>query len=208
MRKLKLALFAFLALGIVSFAFVPSANYSPVFAEEEPTSSQPVETSSEQPQESEEEAAKWKELYEKAEAKVNEMANYQVLGITIGSIASVLVSLGLSYLMGKINRDNIRKQGEQLVLSEDNITRVGKIANQVNDNALDFKTNAAIYIQKADEQVKIAEETKDAIKEENETLKAQMKSEREMFLSIISNDKDLVANGTAEKLNKLFGNHD
>ena len=207
MKKLKLALFAFLALGIVSFAFIPSANYSPVFAEEEPTSSQPVETSSEQPQDSED-AAKWKELYEKAEAKVKEMANYQVLGITIGSIASVLVSLGLSYLMGKINRDNIRKQGEQLVLSEDNITRVGKIANQVNDNALDFKTNAAIYIQKADEQVKIAEETKDAIKEENETLKAQMKSEREMFLSIISNDKDLVANGTAEKLNKLFGNEE
>ena len=207
MKKLKLALFAFLALGIVSFAFIPSANYSPVFAEEEPTSSQPVETSSEEPQDSED-AAKWKELYEKAEAKVNEMANYQVLGITIGSIASVLVSLGLSYLMGKINRDNIRKQGEQLVLSEDNITRVGKIANQVNDNALDFKTNAAIYIQKADEQVKIAEETKNAIKEENETLKAQIKSEREMFLSIISNDKDLVANGTAEKLNKLFGNHD
>jgi len=206
MKRLKLAFFAILTLGIVSFAFIPRANYSPVFAEEEPSSSQPVVSSSEE--NNEEDAKKWKELYEKAEAKVKEMANYQVLGITIGSIASVLVSLGLSYLMGKVNRDNIRKQGDQLLLSEDNITKVGKIANQVNDNALDFKTNADIYVQKANEQIKLAEEEKEAIKEENENIKAQMKSEREMFLSIISNDKDLVANGTAEKLNKLFGNHD
>lgn len=46
MKKLKLAFFTILTLGLVSFAFIPKANYSPVFAEEEITSSQPVEEES------------------------------------------------------------------------------------------------------------------------------------------------------------------
>ena len=94
MKKLKLAFFTILTLGLVSFAFIPKAKYSPVFAEgEEITSSQPVETSSSTNEETpeEEEAAKWKELYEKAQGKLTEMSNYQVLGITTATNGSVLL---------------------------------------------------------------------------------------------------------------------
>lgn len=206
MKKLKLVFFTILTLGLVSFAFIPKANYSPVFAEgEEPTSSQPVETSSAQPQTSDdEEVTKWKDMYNKAVEKYNQISNYQILGMTIGGIVSVLVSLGLTYLMGKVNRDNIRKQGEQLKESANNIVRTDDLLGKTNDFAIDFKTEVEEFKAQANLLVEKSNAERDAVLKQNEELKTQIVSERQMFLSIISNDKDLVANGTAEKINKLF----
>lgn len=201
MKKLKLAFFTILTLGLVSFAFIPKANYSPVFAEgEETTSSQPVEESSN----TDEEVAKWKDMYNKAVDKYNQISNYQILGMTIGGIVSVLVSLGLTYLMGKVNRDNIRKQGEQLKMSDEQIKNVGKAADDMASDATAYKMSVAAYKELADEQVKAAKYQTEVAIEECKAIKEQMITERQMFLSIISNDKDLVANGTAEKINKLF----
>lgn len=211
MKKKALLLLPIIALfGVMAFTFKGTTDYVPAFAEGEEQTSQVVEESSSQPVDEtpEEEVTKWKELYEKAQAKLTEMSNYQVLGITLGSIASVLVSLGLSWLMGKVNRDNIRKQGEQLLLSEDHIAKADTLLGKTNDFAVDFKTEALEFKEQAKLIVQKAEEEKDAIVKQNDELKAQITSEREMFLSIISNDKDLVANGTAEKLNKLFANKD
>lgn len=200
MKKLKLAFFTILTLGLVSFAFIPKANYSPVFAEEEITSFQPVEETSN----TEEEVAKWKDMYNKAIDKYNQISNYQILGMTIGGIVSVLVSLGLTYLMGKVNRDNIRKQGEQLKMSDEQIEKVGKAAVDMASDATAYKMSVATYKELADEQVKAAKYQTEIAIEECKAIKEQMITERQMFLSIISNDKDLVANGTAEKINKLF----
>lgn len=206
MKKRFLLLLPVIALfGVLAFAFKP-VSYSPAYAEGDETSevipSQEDVSNSEET--SSEEITKWKELYEEAAAKLEKAKQTEFLGTTVGAIVGVVMSLFLTWLYNKVNRDSIRSLQD----FGRNALETGKKffdeGQKCLDQGKDCLDKANYLVNKVEDLLKANEEQKVAYEKQLAQEKANHKEEINALLAIVSNDTDLVASGTAEKLNRLL----
>ncbi len=192
----------------VGFGIASFRNAAPVvvYAEGEETSEQPVETSEpvEEPQENKEESSKWEEI----EKKVKEISNYQVLGMTIGTIVGGLASIGITYLMKKAEKIELRKFTE---FSREGAAQYKQFMNKADELTANYGVlhdEFVAFREQSDALVAEIKEENKYLKECYEEEKAARLEERKFFLELISNTKETVASGLAEKLNKYFEDKD
>lgn len=155
--------------------------------------------------ETQEEEPKSKEItWENIETKVKEISNYQVLGMTIGTIVGGLASIGITYLFKKAEKIELHKfteisrgvnhQYEAFMKKAEEITtNYGILQNEFKE----FKEESAFIIGELKENNKLL---KDVTEEEK---KARLE-ERKFFLDMLSHNKDAVASGLAEELINYF----
>lgn len=157
---------------------------------------------------SDEDSNKYKELYEKTVEKINEIKNSQIV-VTIISVLSgggcgALLALGPMF----VNRGTINKakrtadtSANQLEVTAKNMKELKdtlNITNEKYDKGIEVVENAAITMHETSHKLEIIEKNQEAeAKHHEEDIK--------FFLTIIGSSKELVANGTAELLNKRFG---
>lgn len=191
---------ASVGMGIASFC---NTNPVVVHAEGEESSEEPV-ISSEEPETQEEESKSKEITWENIETKVKEISNYQVLGMTIGTIVGGLVSIGITYLFKKAEKIELHKfteisrgvnhQYEAFMKKAEEITtNYGILQNEFKE----FKEESAFIIGELKDYNALL---KEAIEEEK---KARLE-ERKFFLDMLSHNKDAVASGLAEELINYF----
>lgn len=153
---------------------------------------------------SEEEPSKWKELYEQALAKLEKAKQTEFLGTTVGAVVGGIIVLGLSALANKLNKENIRSLQD---FGRDAL----KTSKDFYDKGKECLEKGQELVETGKDAIKAAKELVEQSKKEVEELKNQLADERKarleerkVFLTYISNDPQLVANGTAEKLNNLL----
>lgn len=191
---------ASVGMGIASFR---DAAPTVVFAEGEESFEEPA-TSSEEPEVQEEEPKENGITWENIEKKVKEISNYQVLGMTIGTIVGGLASIGITYLFKKAEKMELHKFSE--------ISRsAGAKYEFFMKKAEEFTTNYGILQEEfkefKEESACIISELKDynaLLKETIEEEKKARLEERKMFLDTLSHNKEAVASGLAEKLIEYF----
>lgn len=159
-------------------------------------------TSEEAP--SEEEPSKWKELYEQALAKLEKAKQTEFLGTTVGAVVGAVIVLGLSALANKLNKENIRSL-------QDFGRNALKTSKDFYDKGKECLEKGQELVETGKDAINAAKSLNEQSKKEVEKMKEQLAEERrvrleerKVFLTYISNDPTLVANGTAEKLNNLF----
>ena len=187
-------------MGVASFR---NSTPTVVFAEGEESSEEPV-ISSEEPEANEGEEKTKEVTWENIEAKVKEISNYQVLGMTIGTIVGGLASIGITYLFKKAEKIELHKfteisrgvnhQYEAFMKKAEEITtNYGILQNEFKE----FKEESAFIIGELKENNELL---KDVVEEEK---KARLE-ERKFFLDMLSHNKDAVASGLAEELINYF----
>lgn len=194
-----------LAGASVGMSIASFCNTTPavVHAEGEESSEEPV-ISSEEPEVQEEEQKGNEITWENIEAKVKEISNYQVLGMTIGTIVGGLASIGVTFLFKKAEKIELHKFTEIsrganaqydafMKKAEEFTTNYGILQEEFEE----FKTESALIISKLKDNNALL---KDMIEEEK---KARLE-ERKFFLDMLSHNKDAVASGLAEELINYF----
>lgn len=195
----------FLIIPLLSLMFCGavacSASYSvtPVHAEDE------ITEVIEEP--APEEESKYKELYEDAINKIKEIKESQFMTSLIGALSGGLGSMIISLIFMFVNRDTMRKCLNSLRLGE-------RTLNSGIESAKSLKETHDITNDKLEKYMEIAEEIDKRsleVIEKAEKVLASQESNNAMYeaqidslLTIISNTPELVANGTAEKLNKIY----
>ena len=154
--------------------------------------------------ESEEDESKYQELVE----KLNHIKDTQVVSTIIsvfsGGGCGALLALGPMF----VNRGTINKakrtadtSANQLEVTAKNMKELKdtlNITNEKYDKGIEVVENAAITMHETSRKLEIIEKNQEAeAKHHQEDIK--------FFLTIIGSSKELVANGTAEALNKRFG---
>ena len=152
----------------------------------------------------EEETSKWKQLYEEAIAKLEKAKQTEFLGTTVGAVVGAVLVLGLSWLSNKLNRENVRSL-------QDFGRNALKTSKDFYDKGKECLEKGQELVETGKDAINAAKELVEQSKKEVEELKNQLADERKarleerkVFLTYISNDPQLVANGTAEKLNYLL----
>lgn len=194
-----------LAGASVGMSIASFCNTTPavVHAEGEESSEEPV-ISSEEPEVQEEEQKGNEITWENIEAKVKEISNYQVLGMTIGTIVGGLASIGVTFLFKKAEKIELHKFTEIsrganaqydafMKKAEEFTTNYGILQEEFKE----FKTESALIISELKDNNALL---KDMIEEEK---KARFE-ERKFFLDMLSHNKDAVASGLAEELINYF----
>lgn len=159
-------------------------------------------------EEEKEEDSKYKELYEDAVNKIKELKNSQI----VATIISVLSGGGLTLLMALgpmfVNRATINKAKSTADTASNQLdTTASNIAKLESDlNIKCVKIDEGVEkIEEASTKIKEFSAKLDSFEANQETIYKQQLEERQFFLAIIGSSKELVANGTAEALNKRFG---
>ena len=154
------------------------------------------------------EDSKYKELYEDAVNKIKELKNSQI----VATIISVLSGGGLTLLMALgpmfVNRATINKAKSTADTASNQLdTTASNIAKLESDlNIKCVKIDEGVdKIEQASTQIKEFSAKLDSFEANQATIYKQQLEERQFFLAIIGSSKELVANGTAEALNKRFG---
>ncbi len=187
-------------MGVASFR---NSTPTVVYAEGEESSEEPA-ISSEDPEVQEEEPGETTTTWENIENKVKEISNYQVLGMTIGTIVGGLVSIGITYFFKKAERMELHNFSEIsrgigtkyeffMKKAEELTTNYGILQEEFKE----FKKESAHVISELNENNALL---KEIIEEEK---KARLE-ERKMFLDMLSHNKEAVASGLAEELIKYF----
>ena len=157
----------------------------------------------------EEEKSKLQTIISELEAKYNEIKDIQVAGTTIGAIAGSIVGALIGMIPALINRANIKEAID--------FSRTVKVQVDCNDKLFkEAKEKFDITDKKYDQVIEInnklgslldkALNRMEGLEKQNEILSSENKEIKEMFLIYVNNDKEAVASGVAEKLNKKFGN--
>ena len=206
MKKKALFILPLVALfGVLAFAFKP-VSYSPAFAEGDEVSeiipSQEDVSASEEA--SSEEIAKWKELYENALKKLNEAKQTEFLGTTVGAIVGIVMSLFLTWLFNKANRESVRSLQDFGRNALETGKRFFDKGQECLEEGKECLNKANALMGKVEELLKANEEQKVAYEKKLAEEKANHKEEINALLAIVSSNPDLVASGTAEKLNRLL----
>ena len=157
----------------------------------------------------EEEKSQLEAIITQLENKYNEIKDIQVAGTTIGAIAGSIVGALVGMIPALINRANLKEALE--------FSRSAKI--QIDNNAKLFqeaKEKFEITDKKYDQVIEAnnhlgdllekAIDRMEGLEKQNEILSSENKDIKEMLLVYVNNDKDAVASGVAEQLNKKFGN--
>lgn len=154
--------------------------------------------------ESEEDESKYQELVE----KLNQIKDSQV----VSTIISVLSGGGCGALLALgpmlVNRGTINKAKSVANTSASELEVTAKNMKELKDT---LNINSKLYddgIQKVDQAAKLMSETShqiEIVEKNQEAMAKKHEEEVELLLTIIGSSKELVANGTAELLNKRFG---
>jgi len=202
-----LTLFASLALG---FAVGMTVNKTydnqivAVYAEGE-QAEQEAENAS-----SEEEASKWKQLYEEALKKFDELKNKQVAGTTIGAIVGSIVGAIVSFIPAMLNRSNIHTAIDNLGVARRDVSSLHETLVTVRD---EFKINNE-NLDKAIKSVNMLEKDlglaqsmlekvladNEQLHKENALISAENKEIKDLLLAVFSQSTVLTALGISEDI--------
>lgn len=202
-----LTLFASLALG---FAVGMTVNKTydnqivAVYAEGE-QAEQEIETAT-----SEEEASKWKQLYEEALKKFDELKNKQVAGTTIGAIVGSIVGAIVSFIPAMLNRSNIHTAIDNLGVARRDVSALHETLATVRD---EFKINNE-NLDKAIKSVNMLEKDlglaqsmlekvladNEQLHKENALISAENKEIKDLLLAVFSQSTVLTALGISEDI--------
>lgn len=202
-----LTLFASLALGFAVGMTVNKAydnQIVAVYAEGE-QAEQEAENAS-----SEEEASKWKELYEEALKKFDELKNKQVAGTTIGAIVGSIVGAIVSFIPAMLNRSNIHTAIDNLGVARRDVSALHETLATVRD---EFKINNE-NLDKAIKSVNMLEKDlglaqsmlekvladNEQLHKENALISAENKEIKDLLLAVFSQSTVLTALGISEDI--------
>ena len=191
---LVLSAFGAFTFGAV-FASVESSKYDVVLAVgEEPTAEEPATP---------EEESKWKELYEAAIAKYEEIKNKQIAGTTIGALAGALVGAIVSFVPSMINRSNIRSSLGELRIAKE-------VVDRSHDELVKFKEELDLKDKKLDKAIEVSEKASLALErveqrldkalEDNKILEQENKDLKALILDLFGHSEVLVALGVSEEI--------
>ena len=200
-------LFASLALGFAVGMTVNKAydnQIVAVYAEGE-QAEQEAENAS-----SEEEASKWKELYEEALQKFDELKNKQVAGTTIGAIVGSIVGAIVSFIPAMLNRSNIHTAIDNLGVARRDVSALHETLATVRD---EFKINNG-NLDKAIKSVNMLEKDlglaqsmlekvladNEQLHKENALISAENKEIKDLLLAVFSQSTVLTALGISEDI--------
>ena len=200
-------LFASLALGFAVGMTVNKAydnQIVAVYAEGE-QAEQEAENAS-----SEEEASKWKELYEEALQKFDELKNKQVAGTTIGAIVGSIVGAIVSFIPAMLNRSNIHTAIDNLGVARRDVSALHETLATVRD---EFKINNE-NLDKAIKSVNMLEKDlglaqsmlekvladNEQLHKENALISAENKEIKDLLLAVFSQSTVLTALGISEDI--------
>ena len=173
------------------------------------TSSKIAEVKAEEIVETLEESEKQedKKLYEEALEKLEEIKEKQFVRSLLGAITGGVGSSVVSMLFMFVNRDTMKqslviaRQGEKtLSLSVSEIKKFEEQSHKTSEKA----EKSIEFLEKVDEKVDTALTRVETILANQETLSKEHADEIDLLLTIINSSKDLVANGTAERINKIY----
>ena len=173
------------------------------------TSSKIAEVKAEEIVETLEESEKQedKKLYEEALEKLEEIKEKQFVRSLLGAITGGVGSSVVSMLFMFVNRDTMKqslviaRQGEKtLSLSVSEIKKFEEQSHKTSEKA----EKSIEFLEKVDEKVNTALTRVETILANQETLSKEHADEIDLLLTIINSSKDLVANGTAERINKIY----
>lgn len=173
------------------------------------TSSKIAEVKAEEIVETLEESEKQedKKLYEEALEKLEEIKEKQFVRSLLGAITGGVGSSVVSLLFMFVNRDTMKqslviaRQGEKtLSLSVSEIKKFEEQSHKTSEKA----EKSIEFLEKVDEKVNTALTHVETILANQETLSKEHADEIDLLLTIINSSKDLVANGTAERINKIY----
>ena len=202
-----LTLFASLALGFAVGMTVNKAydnQIVAVYAEGE-QAEQEAENAS-----SEEEASKWKELYEEALQKFDELKNKQVAGTTLGAIVGAVVGAVVSAIPALLNRSNIHSAIDNLGVARRDVSALHETLATVRD---EFKINNQ-NLDKAIKSVNMLEKDlglaqsmlekvladNEQLHKENALISAENKEIKDLLLAVFSQSTVLTALGISEDI--------
>ena len=202
-----LPLFASLALGFAVGMTVNKAydnQIVAVYAEGE-QAEQEAENAS-----SEEEASKWKELYEEALQKFDELKNKQVAGTTLGAIVGAVVGAVVSAIPALLNRSNIHSAIDNLGVARRDVSALHETLATVRD---EFKINNQ-NLDKAIKSVNMLEKDlglaqsmlekvladNEQLHKENALISAENKEIKDLLLAVFSQSTVLTALGISEDI--------
>ena len=200
-------LFASLALGFAVGMTVNKAydnQIVAVYAEGE-QAEQEAENAS-----SEEEASKWKELYEEALQKFDELKNKQVAGTTLGAIVGAVVGAVVSAIPAMLNRSNIHTAIDNLGVARRDVSALHETLATVRD---EFKINNG-NLDKAIKSVNMLEKDlglaqsmlekvladNEQLHKENALISAENKEIKDLLLAVFSQSTVLTALGISEDI--------
>ena len=200
-------LFASLALGFAVGMTVNKAydnQIVAVYAEGE-QAEQEIETAT-----SEEEADKWKQLYEEALKKFDELKNKQVAGTTIGAIVGSIVGAIVSFIPAMLNRSNIHTAIDNLGVARRDVSALHDTLATVRD---EFKVNNE-HLDKAIKSVNMLEKDlglaqsmlekvladNEQLHKENALISAENKEIKDLLLAVFSQSTVLTALGISEDI--------
>ena len=200
-------LFASLALGFAVGMTVNKAydnQIVAVYAEGE-QAEQEAETAT-----SEEEASKWKELYEEALQKFDELKNKQIAGTTLGAIVGAVVGAVVSAIPAMLNRSNIHTAIDNLGVARRDVSALHETLATVRD---EFKINNG-NLDKAIKSVNMLEKDlglaqsmlekvladNEQLHKENALISAENKEIKDLLLAVFSQSTVLTALGISEDI--------
>ena len=173
------------------------------------TSSKIAEVKAEEIVETLEESEKQedKKLYEEALEKLEEIKEKQFVRSLLGAITGGVGSSIVSVLFMFVNRDTMKqslviaRQGEKtLSLGVSEIKKFKEQSQKTSEKA----EKSIEFLEKVDKKVDAALTHIETVLANQETLSKEHGSEINLLLIIINSSKDLVANGTAERINKIY----
>ena len=154
--------------------------------------------------ESEEDESKYQELVEKLNQIKDSQVVATIISVLSGGGCGALLALGPMF----VNRGTINKAKSVANTSASELEVTAKNMKELKDQ---LSINSKLYddgIQKVEQAAKLLSETShqfEIIEKNQEAMAKNHKEEVELLLTIIGSSKELVANGTAELLNKRFG---
>lgn len=200
-------LFASLALGFAVGMTVNKAydnQIVAVYAEGE-QAEQEIETAT-----SEEEASKWKQLYEEALKKFDELKNKQVAGTTIGAIVGSIVGAIVSFIPAMLNRSNIHTAIDNLGVARRDVSALHETLAtvrdefKINNENLDKTIKSVNMLEKdlglAQSMLEKVLADNEQLHKENALISAENKEIKDLLLAVFSQSTVLTALGISEDI--------
>lgn len=146
-------------------------------------------------------------LYQEALAKLQEIKEKQFVRSLIGALTGGLGSALISTVFMFVNRDTMKqsivvaRKGEKTISTGiEQIENYTKQSKETSEKA----EKSIVFLKQVDEKANEIISHAESILANQETINNEHKEEIDLLLTIINSSKDLVANGTAEKLNKIY----
>ena len=155
-------------------------------------------------------ASKWKELYEEALQKFDELKNKQIAGTTIGAIVGSIVGAIVSFIPAMLNRSNIHTAIDNLGVARRDVSALHETLATVRD---EFKINNQ-NLDKAIKSVNMLEKDlglaqsmlekvladNEQLHKENALISAENKEIKDLLLAVFSQSTVLTALGISEDI--------